>query len=147
LIEALYDGPARFTAVPYCPSRTWRLWRVSDCSEVRTWSNWTGSVPCWIGNVWPSLATGADGVPGCTSTKKLPSRKIRGLIANVASVWSGSPLCWIVIVTSAAWHWDWVVPFTLQWVTGEMFVTVPTLTPAIRTNESGRNPFALEKTA
>ena len=47
---------------------------------------------------------GALGVPGLTSTKKLPSRKIRGRIANVASVWIGRPLLSIVIVTSAAWH-------------------------------------------
>ena len=47
-------------------------------------------------------ATGADGVPGEMSTKKLPSRKIRGRIANVASLWIGSPAFSIVIVTSAA---------------------------------------------
>ena len=41
-------------------------------------------------------ATGASGVPGETSTKKLPSRKIRGRIAKVASSWIGRP--WLVIV-------------------------------------------------
>jgi len=37
--------------VPNCCSSVWRFWRVFDCSEVSTWSNCTGSVPCWIGNV------------------------------------------------------------------------------------------------
>ena len=46
-------------------------------------------------------------VPGLTSTKKLPSRKMRGRIAKVASVCSGSPCLSIVIVTSAAWHRGW----------------------------------------
>ena len=54
-------------------------------------------------------AIGADGVPGLMSTKKLPSRKIRGRIAKVASSWIGRPWSWIVIVTSAAWQALWVV--------------------------------------
>ncbi len=49
-----------------------------------------------------SPMVGEPGVPGCTSTKKLPSRKIRGRIFSVASLWSGRPLSWISIVTIAA---------------------------------------------
>ena len=33
--------------------------------------------------MWPSGARGAPGVPGLTSTKKFPSRKVRGRIAKV----------------------------------------------------------------
>src|SRR3954454_8998716 len=45
---------------------------------------------------------GADGVPGEMSTKKLPSRKIRGRIFITASLWIGRPLPLISIVTTAA---------------------------------------------
>ena len=93
-------------------------------------------------------------MPGLTSTKKFPSRKIRGRIANVASLWSGSPELSIVIVTSAALH-CWLPPATvccgvppvLQSGTGPTLSTLPTLIPAILTSESGFSPFALEKTA
>jgi len=40
----------------------------------------------------PSYSSGADGVPGWMSTKKLPSRNSRGRILSVASVCSGSAL-------------------------------------------------------
>jgi len=43
-----------------------------------------------IGIVSPSPSVGAVGVPGCRSTKKLPSRKMRGRILAVASLCSGS---------------------------------------------------------
>src|SRR5689334_2958090 len=108
-----------------------------------------------MGNVWPSGATGASGVPGLTSTKKLPSRKMRGRIANVASLWIGSPWSEIVIVTSAAVH-PCVPPAdacfcseppSLQPDTGPTLTTLPTLTPAILTGDSGFTPLALEKTA
>ena len=79
--------------------------------------------------------------------KKLPSRKIRGRIANVASLWIGRPASSIVIVTTAAVHCDCVRLWTLHPETDPMLVTLPTLMPAIRTNESGRNPTALEKIA
>ena len=97
--------------------------------------------------MWPSWATGACGVPGETSTKKLPSRKIRGRIANVASSWIGRPWLVIVIVTSAAWQALWALADGLQPGSGLTPVTVPTLTPAIRTSEPGWSPLALENVA
>ncbi len=120
---------------------------MSPCRPVRTWSNWTGSTPCWIGKVWLSLATGAWGVPGETSTKKLPSRKMRGRMANVASSWIGSPWLVMFIVTSAAWQAFWVVLADLQPGSWPTAVTVPTLTPAMRTSEPGWSPLALAKVA
>ncbi len=97
--------------------------------------------------MWPSGAFGASGVPGLTSTKKFPSRNVRGRIANVASVCSGSPWSSIVIVTWAAEQlarpgWSWAQPGTLP-----MPVTLPTLTPAIRTSDPGRSPPALANVA
>ncbi len=85
MIEALYAGPPFLTAVPNWLNSTCRLWRVSDWRPWRIWSSWTGSVPCDIGNVWPSPTVGADGLPGLTSRKKFPSRKVLGRIAKVAS--------------------------------------------------------------
>ena len=82
-----------------------------------------------------------------TSTKKLPSRKIRGRIANVASECSGRPTSSICIVTSAIWHFCSVPAVSLQPFTGATSVTIPTLTPAIRTNDCGRRPFAFENSA
>ena len=93
------------------------------------------------------MATGALGVPGETSTKKLPSRKMRGRIANVASRWIGSPLSSISIVTSAVLQAVAVVVAVLQPGSVETPVTLPTLTPAIRTSESACSPLALEKIA
>ena len=63
-IEALKDGPPFFSAPPNCWSSVWRLARVGACSEVTTWSNWTGSVPCWIGKVQLLGAVGASGRAG-----------------------------------------------------------------------------------
>ena len=93
-------------------------------------------------------------MPGCRSTKKLPSRKIRGRIANVASLWIGSPLSETVNVTSAAEH-CWLgapevfcgVPPSLHPGTGPTPVTWPTSIPAIRTGDPGLTPLAFEKTA
>ncbi len=74
-----------------------------DCSEVSTSSSWTGVAVCVIGmGVSLSSSFGAPGVPGETSMKKLPSRKMRGRIFSVASRWIGSPLSEICIWTSAA---------------------------------------------
>ena len=42
--------------------------------------------------VSPSSSSGAPGVPGVRSTKKLPSRKMRGRIFAVASACSGRPV-------------------------------------------------------
>ena len=79
---------------------------------------------------------------------------MRGRIANVASLWSGSPLLSIVIVTSAALHCVLFpatafcgVPPTLHPGTAPTLSTLPTLMPAIRTSESGSRPLALAKTA
>ena len=52
---------------------------------------------------------------------------------------------WMTIVTSAASHF-WLA-VTLQPGTVETLLTLPTLTPAIRTNEFGRRPLALANTA
>src|ERR1700722_1238940 len=145
LTEALYETPARSTARPYCSSSVCRLWRVFDCSEPSTWSSWTGSTPCWIGNEWPLLTIGADGVPGATSTKKLPSRNVRGRIQKVASEWIGRPFESISIVTSDAWQL--ASPPDLQPGSSATPMTLPTLTPAIRTAEFGTSPLALANVA
>jgi hypothetical protein len=47
----------------------------------------------------------------------------------------------IVIVTFAA-EQDEPLPGALPWQLGEMLVTLPTLTPAIRTSDCGRSSFA-----
>ena len=58
---------------------------MSDCSEPIT------SVSCTAAAVWlrgitsPSPIAGESGVPGSTSTKKLPPRKIRGRTFSSAS--------------------------------------------------------------
>ena len=100
---------------------------MSDCSEVRIWSSWTGVRVFWMRIVSPSPSLGALGVPGWMSTKKLPSRKMRGRIAAVASVWMGRPLSWISMLTTA----PWLTPLP----NGSTSVTLPTLTPAMRTGE------------
>jgi hypothetical protein len=48
----------------------------------------------------PSESEWALGLPGCTSRKKLPSRKMRGRISTCASLWMGCPLSSTVKVTS-----------------------------------------------
>ena len=106
---------------------------MSVCSAVSTWSSCTG-VAVWLtGKTWPSATSLLD-VPGVTSTKKLPSRKMRGRILNCASECSGRPLSWICIVTSA--------PLS-PWCARSIFVTLPTSTPAIRTGDALRRLFAL----
>ena len=74
---------------------------MSVLSASSTWSIWTGSAVCVIGIVAPEESVGADGLPGCSSTNQLPSRKIRGRSFIVASEWIGRPLDSISIVTSA----------------------------------------------
>jgi len=59
--------------------------RVSLFSALRTWSNWTGLPVRATESVAPSSSSPARAVPGVSSTKKLPSRKIRGRIFAVAS--------------------------------------------------------------
>ena len=86
-------------------------------------------------------------MPGLTSTKKLPSRNVRGRIANVAFLWSGSPCLSNAIVTSAALHRAGVCDASWQPGAAWMLCTFPTSTPAIRTSDAGRSPFALENVA
>ena len=100
-----------------------------------------------MGKVWPRETTGASGLPGEMSTKKLPSRKVRGRMAKVASSWIGSPWLVIVIWTCAAWHALWFLADELQPGSGLTAVTVPTLTPAIRTSAPGTIPSALANVA
>ncbi len=97
--------------------------RTSACSEVRNWSSWTELEVCWIGITPLSGSSGALGLPGFRSTKRLPSRKSLGRSCRVASSWIGLPWSLIVIVISAA----------LEPETGSTAVTSPTLTPAILT--------------
>jgi hypothetical protein len=107
---------------------------ISSCiavrgSAVNTFSSWsicTGVVVCDSGIVPPSGRIGALGEPGAISMKKVPSRNSLGLIFIVASVCSGRPCGSMLIVASA------VVPGPRP---TEM--TLPTLTPAIRTGEPG----------
>ena len=119
-------------------SRAWRSLRVGACSALRTWSSCTGALVWLIGRRSPSCSAGAEGEPGLTSTKKLPSRKMRGRIFIVASLCSGRPFVSIRMVTSAAClpSSTWLIP-----------VTLPTLTPATRTGEPLRTPLADGKTA
>ena len=86
----------------------------------------------------PSGRSGEPGVPGRRSTKKLPSRKIRGRIFNRASRWIGSPRSCILIVTSEAVESP---------PTGLTSATLPTSTPAIRTGEFTWIALALSNTA
>ena len=75
---------------------------MSDCSEASRSPNWTGAAVCVVGiGSSPSSRTRAEGEPGSMSTKKLPSRKIRGRIFIVASSWMGRPFSSISIVTTA----------------------------------------------
>jgi hypothetical protein len=127
-----HSASDRFSARPPPPSIVTEspcTKRVS-CSRVSWWrpvstsSSCTGTAVCEIGSVWPESTVGAWGVPGRSSTKKLPSRKMRGRILIVASLWIGSPTFLIVIVTIA------VLPGPRS-----TFLTRPTSTPAIRTGE------------
>ena len=76
----------------------------------------TGIVP-------PLASSGALGLPGLSSMKKLPSRKIRGRIAAKASSWIGRPSPLTVKVTVVASP------------SRSVEMTLPTSTPAIRTGE------------
>ncbi len=111
---------------------------MSFCSAVRIWSSWTGAEVWLIGIVSPSDTVGAEGDPGCMSTKKLPSRKMRGRICSLASLCTGRPLSWIAITTRAA---------SAPGRTRSTAVTLPTVTPATRTGEFVRMLFELGKTA
>ncbi len=110
---------------------------MSLCSEVRTWSSCTGVAVRVTLIVSPVSSFGADGEPGLRSTKKLPSRKMRGRILAVASSWIGSPASLTSMTTSV-----WSVPSR-----GLIDLILPTLTPAIRTGELTRSPLDDSKTA
>ena len=98
------------------------------CSDVSSWSIWTGVAVCETGIVSPSEIVGAEGVPGSMSTKKLPSRKMRGRTLSVASLWIGRPASLTSIVTTALLVPSW--PSTLT--------TLPMFTPAMRTGDLSR---------
>ena len=82
--------------------------------------------------VSPVSSTGALGVPGLRSTKKLPSRKIRGRIFALASACSGSADFLSSSTSTAA----------LEPSRPSTALTLPTSTPAIRTGELGRIELA-----
>ncbi len=106
--------------------------RESLCSEVSTSSSCTGEAVWVTLIVSPESSVGEPGVPGLRSTKKLPSRKMRGRTLAVASSCSGSAESLSSIVISAA----------LEPSTPVTDLTLPTSTPAIRTGELGRIEFA-----
>jgi hypothetical protein len=113
-------------------STSLRSWRVSDCSAVSTSSSWTGEAVRVTLITPPSSSSGASGLPGRRSTKKLPSRKMRGRILAVASSWMGSACFWSDRVTTEV----------SESSPASTLATLPTLTPAIRTGEPGRIEFA-----
>ena len=76
-----------------------------------------------IGIVPPLPSSGELGLPGSSSTKKLPSRKIRGRIEAKASSWIGRPASSTVKVTVVASP------------SRSVLITLPTSTPAIRTGD------------
>ena len=79
-----------------------RLCRSSVCSVVSRSPNWTGADVWVIGIVSPLEIVGVLGVPGWRSTKKLPSRKMRGRTFIVASLWMGRPASVTSMVTTEA---------------------------------------------
>ena len=105
---------------------------MSDCSEVSTSSSWTGEDVRVTLITPPSSSSGASAEPGRRSTKKLPSRKMRGRILAVASSWRGSACLLSESVTT-----DVLVSSPAS-----TLATLPTLTPAIRTGEPTRIEFA-----
>ena len=90
---------------------------------MRIWSSWT-AVDVWLtGIVSPLLISGELGLPGSSSMKKLPSRKIRGRISAKASLWIGLPAPLTVKRTTVASP------------SRSAVITLPTSTPAMRTGE------------
>jgi hypothetical protein len=114
--------------LPTCVKTSRRSLRVSLFSAERTWSNWTGLAVWSTPIVAPSGSSPARGVPGASSTKKLPSRKIRGRIFALASSYSGRPLSRMASVS---------VDERAPGLVASTPVTLPTSTPAIRTGEPG----------
>ena len=111
---------------------------MSFWSAVSTSPIWTGAAVWVTGIVSPLASSSPDGEPGSRSTKKLPSRKIRGRIFSSASSWIGRPRSSISMVTRAA---------PLPDSTASIFLTLPTSTPAMRTGDLGLRLFTFVKTA
>ena len=88
-----------------------------------------------IGIVPPLPSSGALGLPGSSSMKKLPSRKIRGRIEAKAFSWIGRPVSSTVKVTVVA------SPSRSE------EITLPTSTPAIRTGDFSAMLAELAKVA
>ncbi len=88
-----------------------------------------------IGMSPPSSSSGALGLPGQRSRKKLPSRNSRGRIETSASSWIGWPSSSTVNVTLA------------RSPSRSTLVTSPTLTPAIRTGFDVRSVVAFSNVA
>ena len=86
----------------------------------------------------PSSSRPADGVPGLTSRKRLPSRKIRSRAITCASSWSGSASSSSFIVT--------LTPAESPPM-DSTFDTLPTSTPAIRTAVPSATGGAFSNTA
>ena len=126
------EASLEFKAVFRPVSSALRSSRESLCSEVSTSSSCTGDAVWVTLIVSPDFSVGEPGVPGLRSTKKLPSRKMRGRTLAVASSCSGSAESLSSIVSSAA----------LEPSTPVTDLTLPTSTPAIRTGELGRIEFA-----
>ena len=76
-----------------------------------------------MGIVPPLSSSGELGLPGSSSMKKLPSRKIRGLISAKASLWIGRP------------EPSTVKPTVVASPSRSTEITSPTSTPAIRTGD------------
>ena len=104
---------------------------MSDFRALSTWSNWTGVVVRDGRDRRAVVELRRAREPGARSTKKLPSRKIRGRIFAAASARTGRPASRIAIVTVAD-----CAPGLVCCT----FVTSPTSTPAIRTGECGLMP-------
>jgi hypothetical protein len=135
-LNACAPPAARVSSTPSKTSR--RSLRVSLRSALRTSSNCTGVAVRAAGIVAPSSSSPDAGVPGDRSTKKLPSRKIRGRIRALASSCTGRPLSRSASVTVA----DCAPGFVCS-----TFVTSPTSTPAIRTGECAPMPAVSRKAA
>ncbi len=121
-----------FSDVSMPSSSACRSSRESLCSEVSTWSSCTGVAVETILIESPDFISGAFGEPGLRSTKKLPSRKIRGRIFALASTCSGSAAS-----SSSSTTFALSLPSTPSTA-----LTLPTSTPAIRTGELGRIELA-----
>ena len=131
-------APPASCALPTSWKTVCRSLRVSLFSARSTSSNCTGVAVRPTGIVAPSSSSSAPPLPGDRSTKKLPSRKIRGRIRALASSCTGRPLSRIASVTVAD---------SAPGRVCSTDVTSPTSTPAIRTGECGSMPAESRKAA